>query len=56
MFFASNAKGKVIAVFKTNRTAAIAAAHMLQAYVLEDRKTGEVWGSREFIALQMAAD
>lgn len=56
MFFATDAKGKVLAVIASNKTDAVRFATSSGAYLLEDRKHGEVWTSPEFERAQEAKD
>jgi len=48
MFFLTNSDGKVIALVATTKTDAVRVATTLGAYLVEDRKHGEVWGSPEY--------
>lgn len=57
MFFLTDPKGEVLAVLKTTKSEAIRIAGVVNgAYLLEDRKHGEVWGSPEYERAQEAAE
>lgn len=48
LFFATNNKGKVLAVVAGTKTDGIKVGKALGAHLVEDRKNGTVWGSPEF--------
>jgi hypothetical protein len=55
LFFVTNEAGNVIAVI-TDITDAIEFAKTTGAYLVEDRKSGEVWGSRAYHDVQRSDD
>jgi len=55
LFFVTNSRGKVTAIIKS-KVGAIDFAKATGAYLVEDRLTGEVWGSPAYLSAQRAAD
>jgi hypothetical protein len=51
LFFVSASNGKVTAVIST-KGAAVDFAEATNAYLVEDRKHGEVWGSPAYLRAQ----
>jgi hypothetical protein len=56
LFFSTDNKGKVLAIVAGTKTDGIKVGKALGAYLVEDRKTGEVWGSPAYEKAQMITD
>jgi hypothetical protein len=56
LWFLTDSAGKVMAIISTSKTDALRVANSIGAYLVEDRKHGEVWGSPEYEKAQSVTD